>query len=233
MTIDPLGDGVSEVRLIQKTGGDLSVVNSARVSYAKRVDEVSERDKKLIAYLADHDHGTPMEHNILTFEIKAPIFVFREWHRHRVGWSYNEWSMRYLEGGKDIDIECYVPKERRRQAKVNKQASGESFENQELTDVIINSYVMSVVSYKKLIAGGLAKELARSVLPVGMYSAMWASCNLRSLLHFLKLRLSADAQWEIRQYAKALLKLAEPVFPVSISNWREKHGYNPEGEKGQ
>jgi thymidylate synthase (FAD) len=232
VVLDPLNDEISVLRLERVSGSDLDVVNSARVSHAKQVSEMSEKDNKLISYLSDHDHGTPFEHNQLVFEVKAPIFVFREWHRHRVGWSYNEWSMRYLEGGKDVEIQCYLPGKLRKQATSNRQASGESFSDDTLKTTMLASYYAAVSSYDKLIKGGVAREIARSVLPVGMYSAMWASCNLRSLMHFLKLRLSDDAQWEIRQYAKAMLKLAEPHFPVSIGKWRRTHGYNEEGEKG-
>lgn len=230
--LDPLNDEISLVRLDEFCGKDVSVVNAARVSHAKKVEEMSERDEKLIGYLAEHEHGTPFEHNFLKFEIKAPIFVFREWHRHRVGWSYNEWSMRYLEGGKDIQLDFYIPSVMRGQSKSNRQASeGFIFDGSNKADMVV-AYSAAVSAYYKLLKNGVAKEIARSVLPVGMYSSMIASCNLRSLLHFLKLRLSSDAQWEIRQYAKAMLKLAEQHFPVTIGNWRKKNGYNEEGEKG-
>jgi thymidylate synthase (FAD) len=229
--LDPLNDEISLIRLDEHCGKDVSVVNAARVSHAKKVDSMGEKDERLVNYLAEHEHGTPFEHNFLKFEVKAPIFVFREWHRHRVGWSYNEWSMRYLEGGKDIELEMYLPSKLRRQATVNRQASGETFTDDKLKAVMLTGYSSAISCYTALIAGGVARELARSVLPVGMYSSMIASCNLRSLLHFLKLRLSSDAQWEIRQYAKGMLKLAEQHFPVSIGNWRKKHGYDAEGEK--
>jgi thymidylate synthase (FAD) len=230
--LDPLDDGISLVRLDEFCGKDVSVVNAARVSHAKKVSDMTERDEKLISYLAEHEHGTPFEHNFLKFEVKAPIFVFREWHRHRVGWSYNEWSMRYLEGGKDIELQFYIPAIMRGQSKSNRQASDGLITDISTKQDMIIAYSSATAVYNKLIANGVARELARSVLPVGMYSSMITSCNLRSLLHFLKLRLSSDAQWEIRQYAKAMLKLAEPHFPVTIGNWRKKQGYNEEGEKG-
>jgi thymidylate synthase (FAD) len=228
---DPLDDGISLIRLDDVCGADVSVVNAARVSHAKKVEKMEEKDEKLVNYLAEHEHGTPFEHNFLKFEVKAPIFVFREWHRHRVGWSYNEWSMRYLEGGKDIELETYLPTKLRRQAASNRQASGEFFTDDSLKTSMLAGYSSSISCYRRLIMGGVARELARAVLPVGMYSSMIASCNVRSLLHFLKLRLSNDAQWEIRQYAKAMLVLAEQHFPVSIGNWRKKHGYDANGEK--
>jgi len=229
--IDPLNDEISYVRLEGAFGGDIDVVNSARVSFAKKVTEMQDRDRKLVKYLADHEHGTPFEHNFIKFEVKAPLFVFREWHRHRVGWSYNEQSMRYLEGDKDVPLEYYLPGQFRRQAKSDRQASDEPFNDVVLKASMLSAYSAANTVYKQLIAGSVAKEIARAVLPVGMYSCMIASCNLRSLLHFLKLRLKENAQWEIRQYAKAMLKLAEPVFPVSISNWRAANGYDEEGNK--
>ncbi len=230
--LDPLNDEISLVRLDDVCGADVSVVNAARVSHAKKVEHMEAKDEKLVNYLAEHEHGTPFEHNFLKFEVKAPIFVFREWHRHRVGWSYNEWSMRYLEGNKDIEIQTYLPAKMRKQAVSNRQASGEDIVNDlDAKRVMLTAYSSAVACYSELIKGGVARELARCVLPVGMYSSMIASCNLRSLLHFLKLRLSQDAQWEIRQYAVALLRLAEPHFPVSIGNWRKKHGYDADGNK--
>lgn len=230
--IDPLNDEHSMVRLERVSGADIDVVNSARVSHAKKVDAMTERDEKLMRFLIEHKHETPFEHNQLVFEVKAPLFVFREWHRHRVGWSYNEWSMRYLEGGKDIELEFYLPVQMRKQSKSNRQASGETFVDESLTLAVLATYSASAGAYRKLIENGVARELARVVLPVGMYSSMWATCNLRSLMHFLDLRLSSDAQFEIRQYAKAMLKLAEQHFPVTMSLWRELHGYNSDGEKG-
>lgn len=232
--IDPLNDEISLVRLERFSGGDVDVVNSARVSYNKKVSEMSEKDEKLMKFLIAHNHETPFEHNQIVFEVKAPLFVFREWHRHRVGWSYNEWSMRYLEGGKDIELEFYLPSVLRAQSKSNRQASGANILGDEATALkvqMLTAYNAANQVYSKLIEGGVAKELARSVLPVGLYSSMWATCNLRSLMHFLTLRISEDAQWEIRQYAKAMLRLAEQHFPVSIRLWREIHNYDENGDK--
>jgi len=205
--IDPLNDERSLVRLERVSGADIDVVNSARVSHAKKVDAMTERDEKLMRFLIEHKHETPFEHNQLVFEVKAP-------------------------GGKDIELEFYLPVRMRRQSKSNRQASGESFVDESLTLAVLATYSASAGAYRKLIENGVARELARVVLPVGMYSSMWATCNLRSLMHFLDLRLSSDAQFEIRQYAKAMLKLAEQHFPVTMSLWRELHGYNSDGEKG-
>lgn len=231
---DPLSDETSFIGLRNVSGSDVDVVNSARVSYAKRTDKMTEKDEKLMRFLVKNKHETPFEHNQLVFEVKAPIFVFREWHRHRVGWSYNEWSMRYLEGGKDVDLEFYLPAVIRKQSQSNRQASGEDMACEDSltckTDMLA-AYSASFNCYRSLISKGVAKELARSVLPVGLYSSMWATCNLRSLMHFLSLRISEDAQWEIRQYAKAMLKIAYRHFPVSMGMWCDIHGYTLEGNK--
>jgi thymidylate synthase (FAD) len=225
----PLKDGISYIGLTNVAGNDVSIVNSARVSFAKRVSKVSKKDAKLIAFLAKHNHGTPFEHNMLTFEVKAPLFVFREWHRHRVGWSYNEWSMRYIEGGKDVDFEFYVPSCLRYQSKSNRQGSSGKFKSKTLLAQIRNSYEESYSLYRILIEKKVAKELARCVLPVATYSCMWATCNLRSLFHFLTLRLAPGAQEEIRVYAKQMMIEAEKHFPVAMKMWRETHGYDKRG----
>ena len=233
MELDPLNDEISSLRLERVSGGDVDVVNSARVSHAKKIESMEPRDVKLMRFLVEHRHETPFEHNQLVFEVKAPIFVFREWHRHRVGWSYNEWSMRYLEGNKDVELQFYLPSNLRVQSKSNRQASGGMLVDvdNEAKLTMLAAYSAATSCYTKLIEKGVARELARAVLPVGMYSSMWATCNLRSLMHFLELRLSPDAQWEIQQYARGMLKLAYDSFPVSIGMWCEIHGYTLEGYK--
>ncbi len=231
---DPLDDGVSLVGLRRVSGSDVDVVNSARVSYAKRITKMEEKDVKLMRFLIQHRHETPFEHNQLVFEVTAPLFVFREWHRHRVGWSYNEWSMRYLEGGKDVELKFYLPATIRGQSKSNRQASDGVIIGEDAVEAkkaIIKAYSSSYNQYRFMLEKGVAKELARTVLPVGMYSSMWATCNLRSLMHFLELRLSSDAQEEIRVYAQAMLQIAYKHFPVSIGLWCEIHGYTTDGNK--
>jgi thymidylate synthase (FAD) len=213
-----------EVTLIQHLATDLSVVAAARVSNGAQWENASkgnDGDTRLINFLAEHDHGTPFEHNLFTFYIKAPIFVVREWHRHRIGWSYNEISGRYVDFG---EPQFYVPAEARIPAIKNKQGSVVT-ENSVLTKVMRarmeDSYFEATRAYRDLLDRGVARELARAVLPVGMYTQMYASCNARSLAHFLRLRTTSDAQWEIRQYANALDHIFKETMPTA---WRALRG---------
>ena len=217
--LDPLNDGISRVKLISHSGSDLDIVNCARVSYAKESEDLSEQDSKLIKYLLDHNHGSPFEHTYLKFFIKAPIFVVREWHRHRAGWSYNEWSMRYLKMDEVVPLEFYKPVNWRYQSKSNKQASEGEFKDVVLDNLYNEQNKTAAEAYNKLISAGVAREIARGVLPVCTYTAMFASCNLRSLMHFLSLRDSPAAQYEIRKYAQAMRSAVESIFPESFKHW--------------
>ena len=217
--LDPLDDGISRVKLISHSGSDLDIVNCARVSYAKESEDLSEQDSKLIKYLLDHNHGSPFEHTYLKFFIKAPIFVIREWHRHRAGWSYNEWRMRYLKMDEVVPLEFYKPVNWRYQSKSNKQASEGEFKDVVLDNLYNEQNKTAAETYNKLINAGVAREIARGVLPVCTYTAMFASCNLRSLMHFLTLRDSSAAQYEIRKYAQAMRSAVEPIFPESFKHW--------------
>ncbi len=213
--LDPLGDGISSIELVRVSGSDLDVVNAARVSYGKVATEISERDKTLIKFLMEHGHSSPFEHNQLSFRIKAPIFVIRQWMRHRMN-SYNEISYRYVKA----PTEFYIPKYWRFQDKSNRQVSTGSFENEELLKLYKNSLETSFKAYENLLEQGVCREQARGLLPTCTYSEFIFTCNLHSLMHFLKLRLSKDAQKEIQSYAKGLLELAEPHFPVSLAEWK-------------
>jgi thymidylate synthase (FAD) len=180
-------------------------------------------DEKLLRYLYTHNHMTPFEMVGAIFEVKAPIFVFREWHRHRTQ-SYNEMSARYVE----MQEECYLPSIERimagAQAKANKQASTEGItkEAAEMIQAEISaSNGHSHWSYRILLEHGLSRELARTVLPVSQYSKMWASANLRNWMQFLTLRNSGDAQWEIQQYAKAVQSLLKERFPRTLELFEE------------
>lgn len=170
-------------------------------------------DEKLLKYLWDHSHYTPFEMAGLTIEVQAPIFVFREWHRHRTQ-SYNELSARYTE----LPNMFYVPSDYRLNLPRpnTKQAQGKewnSADSRSVQGMIEGSCNESYGTYQELIELGVARELARTVLPVGMYSRMRASANLRNWLAFLKLRLPENAQWEIRQYADMVATLVKEKFP--------------------
>lgn len=222
LVIDPLEDGISRLQLVSCSGTDLDIVNCARVSYAKESDSLTEQDSKLIKYLLDHDHGSPFEHTYIKFFVKAPIFVLREWHRHRAGWSYNEWSMRYLKMDEAVPLEFYKPVNWRYQSKSNKQASEGEFKDIALDKAYDSQNKSAAETYNTLIQAGVAREIARGVLPVCTYTAMFASCNLRSLMHFLQLRDSPAAQYEIRKFASGMRKLTESVFPESFKHWDNK-----------
>ena len=214
--IDPLNDGISSVELIRVSGSDLDVVNAARVSYGKVATELTERDKKLIKFLMQHRHTSPFEHNQLSFRIKAPIFVVRQWMRHRMN-SYNEISYRYVES----PLEFYIPKNWRFQDKINHQASFGEFESPEALDLYTRSLDQARESYLKLLEFGVCREQARAVLPVTTYTEFIFTCNLHSLVHFLDLRMAKGAQWEIQQFAIALFDLARDHFPASLGSWMD------------
>lgn len=210
------------VRLVDSMGSDLSIVRAARTSYdaAWRAGEDEGSDSRLIRYLWRNKHTTPFEAVEFQFEVKAPIFVFRQWHRHRT-WSYNELSGRYRE----LLEEFYVPMPESigAQAKDNKQArTQEQIKEAEKASKLIRVVCEDAFTmYRELLRMGVARELARSVLPVATYSHMFAKVNLLNLFKFLDLRLHSHAQYEIRVYAEAMLQLIEPIVPVAVSSWKE------------
>lgn len=210
------------VRLVDHMGDDLSVVRSARVSYDAdwRAGEDEGKDAKLISYLLKNRHTSPFESVSFTFEVKAPIFVLRQWHRHRT-WSYNEVSARYAA----LPEEFYVPELDKitTQSTSNKQMrTDEQHGSARIVQAMIHKQCeQAFAAYKVMLDGGVPRELARSVLPVATYSHMFATVDLHNLFHFLKLRLHAHAQYEIRVYAEALLQLVEPIVPVSVAAFKE------------
>lgn len=210
------------VRLVDSLGSDLSVVRAARVSYDAewRAGQDVGSDHRLIHYLLRNQHTSPFEHVSFTFEVKAPIFVLRQWHRHRT-WSFSEVSARYSE----IPEEFYVPglDQITTQSTSNKQMRTD--EQHALADVFQNEIFGSCMAafgmYKSLLHAGCPRELARGVLPLNTYSHMFATVDLHNLFHFLKLRLHEHAQYEIRVYAKAMLELIEPIVPVCVAAFKE------------
>lgn len=210
------------VRLVDHMGNDLSIVRAARVSYDAdwRTGEDEGKDEKLIAYLMKNHHTSPFEAVTFTFEVKAPLFVFRQWHRHRT-WSYNEVSARYSE----LPEEFYVPElsDITTQSASNKQMRTDAQHPQAL---LMQSYMRKSMMdafalYKELLAQGCPRELARSVLPTSTYSRMFATVDLHNLFHFLRLRLHEHAQKEIRVYAEAMLELVEPIVPYAVAAFKE------------
>ncbi|CAN5132105.1 FAD-dependent thymidylate synthase [soil metagenome] len=215
-TVDPLNDGISSVQLIRHSGSDVDVVNAARVSYGKFVAELTDRDAKLIEFLMKHHHTSPFEHNQLSFRVKCPTFVMRQWIRHRMN-SYNEISYRYVKA----PLEFYVPAQWRYQDMQNRQGSVGAFQDEELKKAYLNSLEVAKNTYEHLLEKGVAREIARGLLPVCTYTEFIFTCNLHSLMNFMKLRLEPGAQWEIRVFAQALLTLALPHFPVSLGSWKK------------
>lgn len=210
------------VRMVDHMGNDLSIVRAARVSYDAdwRTGEDDGKDEKLIAYLMKNHHTSPFEAVTFTFEVKAPLFVFRQWHRHRT-WSYNEVSARYSE----LPEEFYVPElsDITHQSESNKQMrTNEQHDNALLMQSYMRKSMMDAFAlYKELLAQGCPRELARSVLPCSTYSRMFATVDLHNLFHFLRLRLHEHAQKEIRVYAEAMLELVEPVVPYAVAAFKE------------
>lgn len=222
--IDVLDHGF--VDLVDSMGTDLTVVNSARVSFGKRKSSLSDGDCKLIEYLAEHKHWSPFRHVILQFHCKVPEFVARQWYKHVVGIAYsegpvvdhawNEISMRYVDAG---DFDFYQPEGFRKQSTDNKQASTEEL----VPDQYGNLWAsyrghsqQALALYRELVSKGVAKEQARGVLPLNVYTEFYWTISLQALANFIKLRQHAGAQYEIRLYADALEQLARQVVPVSL-----------------
>jgi len=182
------------VELVKHNAADSDVLWAARVSTAgeQSLDELGkdpERSKGLINFLMRDRHGSPFEHNSMTFLVAAPIFVFREFMRHRVGWSYNEESGRYRE----LQPVFYVPGADRRLVQQGRPGKYEFVEgtpgqHKATVEAMERSYRRSYEAYQEMLAEGIAREVARAVLPVGLFSSMYATCNARSLMHFLSLR---------------------------------------------
>lgn len=186
--------GEVTVDLVKHSAADSDVLWAARVSTAgeQSLEELTkdpERSRGLINYLMRDRHGSPFEHNSMTFFISAPIFVFREFMRHRVGWSYNEESGRYRE----LQPVFYVPAQDRKLVQQGRPGKyefvdGSDKQHVQATETMEASYRQAYAAYQEMLAAGIAREVARAVLPVGLFSSMYATCNARSLMHFLGLR---------------------------------------------
>lgn len=217
-----------EVALVDHHGDDASIVAAARVSVVgDRAREAENADpaehKGLINYLMTHRHGTPFEHNSVTFRVAAPIFVFREWHRHRVPWSYNEESGRY----KQLDPVFHIPGPDRPLVNIGTSARPQmvpgSYGQFEVLKARMElQYARAYAEYEESLAYGIAKEVAREVLPVGIFSTMYATANLRGIFHFLSLRIHdpeakfiSYPQYEIQQAAQQVEAIVADLFPIA------------------
>ena len=238
--VELYNDGIGAVEYVEHMGNDLSVVNSARVSFGKHKEELDSKDERLINYLIKHRHTSTLEHNIVTFRFTVPLFIRSQHHRHRT-WSYNEISRRYT----DFDIQFYEPESFRTQHKSNRQASNEN----ELIDPHILSHVghenfpvnirasnclhqhhmNSLALFQKMIASGICREQARGVLPQSMYTQYYGTVNLNNLLKFIDLRTHDGAQWEIQKVAEACLDIATDLWPVTVNAYRKIRYGNESG----
>jgi thymidylate synthase (FAD) len=204
------------VALDASCASDLAVVNGARVSFNQESQALSERDAGLIRFLMRDGHGSPFEHGYFRFIVKAPLFVVREHHRHRAGHSYNEWSGRYSK----MEPEFYVPEYVRTQVGKPGAYSFEPVDDavrQQTREEIDQNARRAFATYERLLDEGVAKEVARTVLPLSVYTKYFWSCNPRSLMHFCSLRNHESAQFEIRAYAEAAEAFLAKLMPVTHS----------------
>ena len=228
-TIYLYDDNIGRVDLIDHMGSDLTIVNSARVSFGVTKDSLEDKDKKLIKYLVKHRHTSTFEHNVVTFRFVVPLFIRSQHMRHRT-WSYNEISRRYT----DKDLQFYLPNSFRTQHKTNRQASNlelinppivpdlSDFGHGILADAAINNHVKSSLTlFHRLITEGVCREQARMVLPQNLYTEYYGTCNLSNLLKFISLRTHEGAQWEIQQVAKACLEISEGLWPEAVEAYRQ------------
>ena len=212
ISIDPLGDGKSSLRLLDSMGNSLSVVNDARQSFAGESAEWTERDGKLLRYLAKHHHTSPFRGVVFKWSVKAPLFIARQWWKHTVastfvddqlGW--NEKSFRYCAAD---EAEFYIPIEFLQQSEDNRQASAGPLPSRSQS-LAFAQYAQAVEACKQAYAGllltGVSKEQARAILPSALYTSFVWTCSLQALFHFISLRIGHVAQGEIVAYAKALL----------------------------
>lgn len=204
------------VRLDGAMADDLSVVNAARVSFGRRKEEMDDADAGLVRFLMRERHGTPFEHNAFRFHVRTPIFVAREWFRHRIG-SFNEFSMRYARATDDF----YLPEAEDVRSQVGKPGAY-SFEPsapelaERTRDELRAVYEAAYATYERLVDAGVARELARAALPVGAYTEFFWTVNARALMNFLSLRNTETAQREIRRYAEACERFLAGRMPVTF-----------------
>lgn len=207
------------VNLLSCDGTDTTIVQAARVSYGAE-SKGAEQDKKLINYLMIHDHGSPFEQVNFRFHVKCPIFVARQWFRHRIG-SFNEISGRYTE----VKDEYYVPTDWRAQDTKNKQGSvkDDSLQSELLSQELKLICEESFNFYKRFLAKGVSREMARMVLPMNTYTEFHWSVNARSLMNFVKLRADEHAQLEIREYALSIQNTFEEKLPWTAEAFKRKN----------
>ena len=228
MKIDVLDKGYIEV--VDSLGDDLTPVNAARVSFDGFSEEFTDKDRKLSKFLIKHKHFSPFRHQHVMFIIKAPEFVMRQWYKHVVGiettsahvtkdHAWNEISGRYV----PYD-EFYEPTEFRKQSEDNKQASDGLVEDQiKATMMWREAQTKTIETYKELLDMGMAKEQARSILPLTVYTKVWWTASFQSIMNFIELRDEPTSQVEIQEYARALKEIMLDIFPETTNLWGETY----------
>ena len=229
MHLDPLGDRISRIELIDSMGGDLSVANDARASFGKVHDELTDKDIKLINYLIAHDHFSPLRGVCFKFKVKAPLYTCRQWFKHTIAsnhnddqQSWNEKSLRYVAIADENEF--YIPSVFRMQSKSNRQATTGSLPhelNDEARSLYENMCQQSFENYQRLLDMGVGREQARGILVPAVYTSWVWTVSLQAVLHFIDLRKGEGAQSEIVLYAEAIEKLIEPIVFETIKAWRQ------------
>ena len=220
------------IEVIDTLGNDLTVVNSARVSFGKRKEKFDKSDERLVRYLAKYKHYSPFRHLQIQFHIKAPEFVMRQWYKHVVGiettsnsatkdHAWNEISGRY------VPVEdFYMPDVYRAQSDDNKQASEGEVEDQEKAQKTwTDAHWYLVGFYDELLNMGVAKEQARAILPLSQYTEVYWTASFQSVMNFIELRNEKTSQWEIQKYAKSMLDLMHKSFPKTTEIWADAHNW--------
>ena len=228
MKIDVLDKGYIEV--VDKLGDDLTPVNAARVSFGGRSDTFEEKDRKLSKFLIKHKHFSPFRHQHVMFIIKAPEFVMRQWYKHVVGIETTSAHVTKDHAWKEISgryvpyDEFYEPTEFRKQSEDNKQASDGLVEDQiKATMMWREAQTKTIETYKELLDMGMAKEQARSILPLTVYTKVWWTASFQSIMNFIELRDEPTSQVEIQEYARALKEIMLDIFPETTNLWGETY----------
>ena len=232
MKIEVLDKGFIEV--VDSLGNDLTVVNSARVSFGKRKEKWDKSDERLVKYLAKHKHYSPFRHLQVQFHVKAPEFVMRQWYKHVVGiettsnssakdHAWNEISGRYVPVS-----DYYEPSVWRKQSDDNKQASEgvlDDLQQKRMTDAYNDLMRKVRMTYDRMVKAGMAKEQARIILPLNQYTEVYWTASFQAVMNFIELRNEKTSQIEIQEYAKVMLEQMKEVFPKTTKIWSEVNGW--------
>jgi len=232
---EEVGDSIGEVSYVDHMGSDKTIVNAARVSYGKEIEDLREKDIKLIQFLVDHNHSSPFEHCLVTMKFVVPLYVRSQHMRHRTfaqntadvnWWSFNEISRRYTEE----DVRFYEPNKLRGSSQKDKQSSGNWFDpdmygySTQTAQALVQQHHDNCFSlYHALLDAGVCREMARGVLPNSTYTEYYGSCNVSNLMKFLELRSTEHAQWEIRQVAFAVEEILQDLFPETVKCFKNKN----------